>query len=165
MANGQTLSGRTGETSGLPKIELKQVSSRNFIEVDPENLESVIYYDDLPEHFTKRAKKLFPVVKKLFPGVSLKDWINGFKYELYPEREIAKWEDKVKYYLDETGRKKVSPKTNNAIWDRILSRMNKENYRLQYLLRENGVEFEEDEEDIFEKEVRPSNLKQSRKGR
>ena len=140
------------------------MSAKGFSEVDPENLKSVIYYDDLPEHFTTRAKKLFPVVKKLLPGLSLKDWINGFKYGLYPEREIAKWEDEVKHYLDETERKKVSPKMNKAIWSRILKKMNKEDY-LKYLLRENGIEFEGDEEDIFEKEVKPSNLKQSKKGR
>ena len=143
---------------------MREISAKGFSEVDPENLKSVIYYDDLPEHFTTRAKKLFPVVKKLLPGLSLKDWINGFKYGLYPEREIAKWEDEVKHYLDETGRKKVSPKMNKAIWSRILKKMNKEDY-LKYLLRENGIEFEGDEEDIFEKEVKPSNLKQSNKGR
>ena len=127
---------------------------KGFIDLDPNNLESAIYYDDLPKEFVQRAKKLFPVVKKLFPGISLKDWINGFKYGLYPEREIAKWEDEVKHYLDEAGREKVSPKMNKAVWTTILNKMNKED-DLKYLLGEDGIEFEEDKEDVFEKEVEP----------
>jgi hypothetical protein len=137
--------------------ELRQLSDKDSNEVDPENLKSVLYYDDLPEHFTERAKELFPVVKTLYPFISLKDWINGFKYKLYPERELAKWEDEVKQYLDETGRKKVSPKISEGIWDRVLNKMNKENY-LEDLLRENGIEFEEEEEDSFEKGDEPDNL-------
>jgi hypothetical protein len=125
-------------------MEVTQMWKKGFIDPDPNNLESVIYYDDLPKDFVQRAKKLFPVVKKLFPGLSLKDWINGFKYDLYPEREIAKWEDEVKHYLDETGRKKLSPKMNKAIWGRILNKMNKEDY-LKYLLRENVIECGEDD--------------------
>ena len=140
------------------------MSEKDFTEEDRKNLESIFCYDDLPEHFTERAKELFPVVKKLFPGLSFKDWINDFKYDLYPEREITKWADEVKHYLNETGREKVSPKTNNASWARILNKMNEENY-LKDLLKENGIEFKENEEDIFEKEVKPSNLKQSNKGR
>ena len=114
--------------------DLKQVSAKGFNVADPENLKSVIYYDELPEHFIKRARKLFPVVKKLFPDRSLKDWINGFKYDLYPERELAKWEVVVKQYLDKTRGKKVSPKTVKVIWARILIKMSKEKY-VEYLLR------------------------------
>ena len=110
------------------------MSEKDFNEEDPKNLESVIFYYDLPEHFTERAKKLFPVVKKLFPGLSFKDWINDFKYDLYPERELAKWEDKVKQYLDKTRGKKVSPKTLKVIWARILVRISKKKY-VEYLLR------------------------------
>ena len=110
------------------------MSAKGFNVADPENLKSVIYYDELPEHFTERAKELFPVVKKLFPGLSFKDWINDFKYDLYPERELAKWEDKVKQYLDKTRGNKVSPKTVKVIWVRILIRMSKEKY-VEYLLR------------------------------
>ncbi len=140
------------------------MGKKGFVDLDPNNLESAIYYDDLPKDFVQRAKKLFPVVKKLFPGISFKDWINGFKYGLYPEREIAKWEDEVQQYLDETGEKKVSPKMNKAMWTRILNKMNKEDY-LEYLVGENGIEFEEDEEDISEKEVKPKyGVLGSRKG-
>ncbi len=108
--------------------EEEQINTRDSSEKDPESLKSVLYYDDLPRHFTERAKELFPVVKKLFPGLSLKDWINGFKYDLYPEMELAKWEDEVKHYLNEIERKKVSPRMNKSIWTRILRRMNKEKY-------------------------------------
>lgn len=108
--------------------EEEQINTRDSSEKDPESLKSVLYYDDLPRHFTERAKELFPVVKKLFPGLSLKDWINGFKYDLYPEMELAKWEDEVKHYLNEIERKKVSPRINKSIWTRILRRMNKEKY-------------------------------------
>ncbi len=128
--------------------ELRQMSDRDSD--GPEDLKSVLYYDDLPEHFTERANELFPVVKKLYPFISLKDWIKGFNYKLYPERELAKWEDEVKQYLDETGRKKVSPKIDEGIWASVLNKMNQENY-LEDLLRENGIESEEDEEDGFEK--------------
>jgi hypothetical protein len=145
--------------SDAKRRKLRQVSAKDLNEVDPKNLESVIYYDELPEHFTKRAKTLFPVVRKLFPGLSLKDWINEFQYNLYPERELAKWEDKVKHYLDETGRGKVSSQTNKDIWARIVDRMDKENL-LEDLLIEDEIEFAEDEEDIFEKEVKPNNAKQ-----
>jgi len=130
------------------------MGKKGFIDIDPDNIESAIYYDDLPKEFVQRAKKLFPVVKKLFPGLSLKDWINGFKYGLYPEREIAKWEDEVQHYLDETGTKKVSPEMNKATWTRILNKMNKEDY-LRYLLTEDGIEFEEKEENMIEKEEKP----------
>jgi hypothetical protein len=109
------------------------VSEKAFNKEDPKNLKSVIFYNDLPEHFTERAKKLFPVVKKLFPGLSFKDWINGFKYDLYPERELAKWEDEVKQYLDKTRGKKVSPKTIKVIWARTLIRMSKRKY-VEHLL-------------------------------
>jgi hypothetical protein len=109
------------------------VSARGFSEGDPENLKSVIYYDDLPEHFTERAKNLFPAVRKLFPGLSLKDWINNFEYDPYPETELAKWEDKVQQYLDKTRGKKVSPKTIKVIWARIQIRMSKKKY-IEHLL-------------------------------
>ena len=130
------------------------MGKKGFIDIDPDNIESAIYYDDLPKEFVQRAKKLFPVVKKLFPGLSLKDWINGFKYGLYPEREIARWEDEVQHYLDETGTKKVSPEVTKATWTRILNKMNKEDY-LRYLLTEDGIEFEEKEENMIEKEEKP----------
>ena len=137
--------------------ELRQTRSKDSNEVDPEGLKSVLYYDDLPEHFTERAKNLFPVVKKFFPGLSFKDWVNGFKYDLYPERELAKWENEVKPYLNETGRKKVLPKKSEGIWATVLNKMNKENY-LEDLLRENGIESEEIEEDCFEKGDEPDGL-------
>ncbi len=141
------------------------MGKKGFIDSDPDNLESTLYYDDLPKDFVQRAKKLFPAVKKLFPGLSLKDWINGFKYGLYPEREIAKWEDDVKHYLDETGEKKVSPKMNKAMWTKILKEMSKEDY-LEYLLGEKRIEFEEDEKDLLEKEVKPKyGVLRSGKGR
>jgi len=128
--------------------ELRKMNARGFDETDPENLKSVIYYDELPEHFTRRAKKLFPVVKKLSPGLSFKDWINGFKYDLYPEREMAKWEDQVNHYLDKTGRKTVSPAIKQATWDRILNKMSQENY-LKDVLKGNGIESGENEENIW----------------
>lgn len=151
-------------TSDIKRNELRQASAEGFNDVDPETLESVLFYDDLPEHFVERAKALFPVVKKLFPGLSLKDWINGFKYNLYPERELAKWEDEAKHYLDKTEGKKVSSKTNKEIFTRILTRMNKENYQ-EIFLREDGIKSEEDEEDSFEKEVKTFNGRQSKKVR
>ena len=114
--------------------EIRQVSPRGFGEEDLENLKSVIYYDDLPKHFTERAKKLFPAVKKLVPSLSLRDWINDFKYDLYPERELAKWEDAVKQYLDKTRGKRVFPKRIKIIWARILIRMSKKRY-VEHLLR------------------------------
>jgi hypothetical protein len=113
---------------------VRQLGARGFSEVDPENLKSVIYYDELPEHFTERAKKLFPVVKKFFPRLSLKDWINDFKYDPYPERELAKWENAVKQYLDKTRGKKVPPKMIKVIAARILIRMSKKKH-IEYLLR------------------------------
>ena len=161
----EVLSQSNAELTLVPKgKELRQASEKGFNDVDPENLKSVLFYDDLPEHFTERAKNLFPVVKKLFPGLSLKDWIEDFKYDLYPEGELAKWEDKVKRYLDRTRGEKVSPKTNRGIWTRILTRMDKENYQ-EIFLRENGIESEEDEEDSFEKELKTINRKQSKKAR
>ncbi len=125
--------------------EVRPASSKGFNDVGSENLESVLFYDDLPEHFTERAKNLFPAVKKLFPGLSLKDWINRFKYSLYPERELAKWEDRFKQY-DRKRAKNVSPKTKGRIWTRILAKMNKENYE-EIFLREDRIKAEEDEED------------------
>jgi len=130
------------------------MGKKGFIDIDPDNPESAIYYDDLPKEFVQKAKNLFPVVKKLFPGLSLKDWINGFKYGLYPEREIARWEEEVKHYLDETGERKVSPKMNKAMWTRILNKMDKEDY-LEYLVGENGIEFGEQKEDVLQKEGEP----------
>jgi hypothetical protein len=103
------------------------MGKKGFIDVDPNNLKSAMYYDELPKDLVQRAKRLFPVVKRLFTTYSLKDWVNGFKYDLYPEREIAKWEDAVKYYLVETKWKKVSAEMNKAIWVEILNKMNKEN--------------------------------------
>ncbi len=110
------------------------MSEKDFNDENRKNLESVFCYDDLPEHFTKRAKKLFPVVRKLFPDLSYKDWVNDFKYDLYSERELAKWENKVRQYLDKTGGEKVSPKKIKVIWARILIGMSKKMY-VQYLLR------------------------------
>jgi hypothetical protein len=138
-------------------MEVRQMGKRGFIDIDPDSPESALYYDDLPKEFVQRAKKLFPVVRKLFPGLSLKDWINGFQYGLYPEREIAKWEDEVNRYLDETGEKgekKVTPKVNRATWTRVLEKMNKEDY-LEYLLEDDRIELEEDEKDNFESETKP----------
>jgi hypothetical protein len=119
---------------GPERNEGRHVSARGFSEVDPKNLKSVIYYDDLPEHFTERAKKLFPVVKKFFPRLSLKDWIDDFKYDPYPERELAKWEDAVKQYLGKTREKKGSPKMIKVIAARIVMRMSKKKH-IEYLLR------------------------------
>jgi hypothetical protein len=114
--------------------ELRQASAKGFNDVDPESPESVFCYDDLPEHFTKRAKELFPVVKKMFPSFSFKDWINDFKYDLYPERELGKWEDKVKQYSDKTGGRKVYPKKIKVVWATILVRMSRKKY-IEYSLR------------------------------
>jgi len=115
--------------------------TRDSIYLGPNNLESVIFYDDLPDHFTKRAKKLLPVVKKMYPGLSLKDWINDFKYDLYPERELAKWEHEVKQYLDVKRTEKISPETNDRIWDKIMNKMNSGDY-LEDVLKGNGIEYE-----------------------
>ena len=122
------------------------MSDKDSDEVDLEDLRPVLYYDALPERFTERAKKLFPVVKKMFPKLSLKDWLNGFTYDLYPEMELARWEDKVKHYLDEIGKKKRSLKIDKQKWAKVLDKMGGENY-LEDLLRKNGIESEEDEED------------------
>lgn len=110
------------------------MSARGFSDVDPDNLKSVIYYDELPEHFTERAKKLFPVVKKFLPGLSLKDWIRDFKYDPYPERELAQWEDAGKQYLDKTRGNKVSPSLIKVIAARIIVRVSKKKY-IEYSLR------------------------------
>jgi len=70
--------------------------------------------------------------------------------------ELAKWEDKVQQYLDKTRGKKVSPKTIKVIWARIQIRMSKKKY--MSICWENGFGIEEDEEDIFGKELNPNNL-------
>jgi len=77
----------------------------------------------------------------MYPGLSLKDWINDFKYDLYPERELAKWEHEVKQYLDVKRTEKISPETNDRIWDKIMNKMNSGDY-LEDVLKGNGIEYE-----------------------
>jgi hypothetical protein len=36
-----------------------------------------IYHDQLPQHLIERLRKLYPVVKELFPDDSVEDWVNG----------------------------------------------------------------------------------------
>ena len=93
------------------KIQLKDIKSR-------------LYHDELPEYLVERASKLYPTVRKLFTSYSIKDWIDGFKYDLGPEREIRIWEESVKMYLSRTKGKDVPPRLNKEIWKQILSEIN-----------------------------------------
>jgi hypothetical protein len=59
---------------------------------------------------------------------------NDFKYDPYPERELAKWQNAAKQYLDKTRGKKVSLQVVKVIGARILVRMSKKKY-IEYLSR------------------------------
>jgi hypothetical protein len=88
---------------------------------------SLLYHDELPEHLTERARALYPTVRNLFKDYSVKRWIDGFKYDLHPEREILFWEEAVSKYVEETHGKKLSEKKSKALWGRILEELNERN--------------------------------------
>jgi len=80
-----------------------------------------IYHDELPEHLIERLRKLYPVVKDLFPDDSVEDWINDFKCDQYPEIEIVYWEEIVSKYLSETEDKDLTSKEKMEIWGKLIS--------------------------------------------
>jgi len=56
-----------------------------------DELRYIRYRDSLPENLVDRVKRIYPIVSEIFPW-SLGEWIDGFNYDLYPEKEIEIWE-------------------------------------------------------------------------
>lgn len=81
-------------------------------------------FEELPEHLVKRVSRIYPVIEELkFSSFNnLEEWIDGFKRDLYPEREIAIWEVIVGEFLKETKGKEMSLEKKREIFRKILNK-------------------------------------------
>lgn len=78
----------------------------------------------LPEYLIKKAKEIFEVMKELEFSFfeDTEEWVEGFKRELYPEREISVWELMAEEYLRKTKGKKLSLEEKREIFKEILNK-------------------------------------------
>ena len=62
------------------------------LQIDPSMLEiGPIRHDTLSESLIARIHELQPVFAEVYPR-TMEEWIDGFKHDLRPEREVAIWE-------------------------------------------------------------------------
>ena len=59
--------------------------------IDPADVESIRYHDQISEDLIKRIKRIAEVFKEVHP-ISIDEWVDGFKYDMEPEEEVAVWE-------------------------------------------------------------------------
>jgi hypothetical protein len=59
---------------------------------DLNEVKYIRYHDSLSENLIERLKGLYPVINEIFPW-SLDEWIDGFRYDVSPEKEIEIWEE------------------------------------------------------------------------
>ncbi len=59
--------------------------------IDKDKIDTQTYHDELPENLVERIKRFKEVFNEVCPR-SLEEWIDGFREEMHPEREIAIWE-------------------------------------------------------------------------
>ncbi len=59
--------------------------------IDPSDVESIRYHDELPENLIERIKRVAEIFKEVHP-ISVDEWVDGFKYDMHPEEEVAVWE-------------------------------------------------------------------------
>ncbi len=85
-----------------------------------------LWHDSLPQDLIDRATKLYPGIRDLFPNCTVDDWVNSFKYDMYPEAVIANWEKLVFKFRAKTKGKRLSAKEKRHIWIEIISQDSKE---------------------------------------
>ncbi len=91
------------------------------------DLEHRIYHDELPKILVERATKLFDSVKIFFSNYSLDGWVNGFRYDMHPEKEIAFWEKCVSKFKDKIGDKAMSAEELKEVWRSLMKEELKQN--------------------------------------
>lgn len=97
------------------------------VDIDLINIEKLkpnekIIHEELPEYLVSKAKEIFEVIRELefsFAKNS-EEWVEGFKKELYPEREIAIWELIIDEFLNEIQDKNLSLEGKREIFKKIL---------------------------------------------
>ena len=65
--------------------------------VKVDDLKFIRYHDSLSEDLVERLQRLHPILSEVFPW-SLDKWVNGFHYDMHPEREIEIWERMVEKF-------------------------------------------------------------------
>ena len=59
--------------------------------IDKDKIDTSTYHDELAENLVQRIKRFKGVFNEVCPR-SLEEWIDGFRGDMHPEREIAIWE-------------------------------------------------------------------------
>lgn len=81
-------------TTYLPRLGASQQTEA----IDPAKLKpGPIRHADLPPDLLKRATALEPVFADVYPTTH-ENWIEGFRRDAHPEREIAIWEQMAEAY-------------------------------------------------------------------
>ncbi len=88
--------------------------------IDIKDVKHVRYHDFLSDELVERIKRLYPNANEVMP-MSLNKWIDGFCYDMHPEKEVEIWEAMIERYQGEcktTGAKSKEEK--KEIWVKIL---------------------------------------------
>jgi hypothetical protein len=56
------------------------------------------FHDTLPDNLVERIKILKGTLTEIFPQ-TLEEWIDGFRMDMHPEREISIWENMADKYV------------------------------------------------------------------
>ncbi len=62
-----------------------------------DDVKFIRYHDSLSEDLVRRIKRLHPIISEVLPW-SLDEWVNGFHYDMHPEREVRIWERMLKKF-------------------------------------------------------------------
>lgn len=93
--------------------------------VELKELQINLWHDFLPQDLIDRATKIYPAVKYLFPFFTVDEWISKFKYDMSPDKEIAKWERWATKFLAKQKAKGCRQKPNKRFGVRSLARIRK----------------------------------------
>ena len=93
-------------TTGIPRIPPLQTTTTTT--VDPATVKlGPIRHAELPRALIERAKALEPVFADVYP-VTHEKWLEGFRRDVHPEREIAIWEQIAVAFTQFTAGRSVS---------------------------------------------------------
>jgi len=98
------------------------------IKVDLARIEKIkrgpIIHEELPESLVEKASKIYDALKELnLPSLkNPEEWINDFKRDVYPEREIAVWEWIAEEFLKKTKGKEMSFEKKREIFEKIFEK-------------------------------------------
>ena len=89
--------------------------------VNPADLKPLpIQHDQLSDDQLRRIKKLHETFAEIDKSYSLETWIDNFKRDMNPDKEIASWERIAKVYTNYTSRKELSLEAKEDVFQTLL---------------------------------------------